>query len=497
MKSAALMVLGSMSSVGKSLLVTGLCRLYARRGWRVAPFKAQNMSNNAAVCTGGEIGRAQAVQAFAAGIEPTVDMNPVLLKPEADVRSQIILRGQVWKTLEACDYFSQKELLWGVVTESLDRLRQKYILVILEGAGSPAELNLLDHDLVNLAIARYAQAPCLLVGDIDHGGIFAQLLGTLGLLEETEQDLIKAFVVNKFRGNPYLFHDGIRILEERSRKPVLGVIPYLSDHGIPEEDAASLASEKPAAGDLMDMVVIHFPHISNFDDFDPLRYEPGVHLRFVDNIRQFGSPQVVILPGTKNTLGDLRWLLRSGLAEQIQKLAEKGASVIGFCGGYQMLGSQINNDFHVESETSIVSGLGLLPIHTNVGREKIVMRSQARIITENGFFKTLAGSIVSGYEIHCGHSKSTSPMLEITNQEDQPVSVLDGACSVDGKVWGCHLHGLLENDHLRRAWLESLGVTPRNGSFLHFRDQAYDRLADAMESSLDVPLLDQIIRAGA
>jgi adenosylcobyric acid synthase len=287
MNAKTLMVLGSMSSAGKSLLVSGLCRLYARRGWKVVPFKAQNMSNNAAVCSGGEIGRAQAAQAYAAGIEPTVAMNPILLKPEADARSQVIVRGQVWKTLAASDFYAHKEELWNVVTDSLDALRASADLVIMEGAGSPVELNLSGHDLVNLAVARYAHAPCLLVGDIDCGGIFAQLLGTLDLMNGADRELVKALVVNKFRGDLNLFQDGLHILEERSRKPWLGVIPYLKDHGVPDEDAASIVSTSPDPADKLDVAVIHLPHISNFDDFDPLRNEPGVHLRFLDDLRRW------------------------------------------------------------------------------------------------------------------------------------------------------------------------------------------------------------------
>jgi adenosylcobyric acid synthase len=496
MKARALMVLGSMSSAGKSLLVTGLCRFYARKGWRVAPFKAQNMSNNAGVCSGGEIGRAQAVQAFAAGVEPTTAMNPILLKPEADSRSQIIVRGQIWQTLSAGDYYSQKERLWQVVTQSLDELRKKSELVIIEGAGSPVELNLMNHDIVNLAIARYAKAPCLLVGDIDRGGIFAQLLGTLLLLDAPDRNLINAFVVNKFRGDPDLFQEGVRILEERSQKKVLGMIPFLKNLNIPEEDAASIADGRPPREEAVDAAIIHFPHISNFDDFDPLRLEKEIHLRFVNTLEQFGSPRVIFLPGTKNTIEDLQWLLDSGMAEQIKKAAGRGVAVIGLCGGFQMLGYRIVNESQVESDVAELPGLGLLPGQTRMGAYKTITRSQAHILADNGFFSAISGSQVNGYEIHLGQSECPSPLLSINRRENQPASVLDGACSGDGRIWGCHFHGLFENDHFRHAWLQSLGVTSTCESFIQARECAYDDLADALERSLDIPFLDRIIAAG-
>lgn len=347
MSARTLMVLGSMSSVGKSLLVTGLCRLFARRGRKVAPFKAQNMSNNAAVCAGGEIGRAQAVQAFAAGIEPHVDMNPVLLKPEADSRSQVILRGQVWQTLQAREYYRSMDEVWNTVKSSLDRLRNQYDLIILEGAGSPAELNLQERDIVNMNMARYAQAPCLLIGDVDRGGVFAQLLGTLKLLEEEEPKYIRGLVVNKFRGDAQLFSDGVRILEQRSGLPVLGVVPFIKNLNIADEDATVLDQVSYDDTNEFDITVIHLPHISNFDDFDPLRFEPAVNLRFVNRLELLGRPNVIILPGSKNTIGDLVWLRKIGFAAAIQRMAKNGVAVVGICGGYQMMGKNVQDDHQI------------------------------------------------------------------------------------------------------------------------------------------------------
>ncbi len=295
MTARVLMVQGASSSAGKSLLVAGLCRSFARRGLRVAPFKAQNMSNNAAVCPdGAEIGRAQAVQALAAGVPLSADLNPVLIKPEADTRSQVIVMGRPFKTLGAVEYYDYKQTLWGYVTAALDRLRLDHELVIIEGAGSPVELNLKENDIVNMAVARYAQAAVLLVGDIDRGGIFAQLLGTLWLLEPEERQLVRGLVVNKFRGDPALFTDGIRILEQKSGLPVLGVIPYLKDLHIPEEDAVALETDTSLPSsektDLIDIAILHLPRISNFDDFDPFRSDPGVRVRYVHSPRELGQP---------------------------------------------------------------------------------------------------------------------------------------------------------------------------------------------------------------
>jgi adenosylcobyric acid synthase len=324
------MVQGTSSSAGKSLLTAALCRIFARKGVRVAPFKAQNMSNNAAVCRdGAEIGRAQAVQAAAAGIEPIADLNPVLLKPEAGSRSQVIVLGRPWQTLKAGSYYRRnKEELWPIVTAALDRLRSAYELVVIEGAGSPAELNLRSFDIVNMAVARYARAPVLLVGDIDRGGIFAQLLGTLWLLPPEERELVRGLVVNKFRGDPSLFTDGVRILQERGGGvPVLGVVPYLPALSVPEEDAVAL--EGPARpidpARSIDIAVIRLPHIANFDDFDALRGDGGgVRLRYVHSRAGLGRPHAVILPGTKSTIADLAWLRAEGLDEPIRALAARG-----------------------------------------------------------------------------------------------------------------------------------------------------------------------------
>ena len=498
MTAKTLMIQGSSSSVGKSLLVTGLCHSFARRGVRVAPFKAQNMSNNAAVCPdGSEIGRAQAVQAIASGLEPHVDMNPILIKPEADSRSQIVVMGRPWKTLSAREFYPEKEFLWGEVTGALDRLREGYELVIIEGAGSAAELNLKRGDIVNMAIARYAKAPVLLVGDIDRGGIFAQLIGTIWLLQPKERELVKGLIVNKFRGDMSLFDEGVRILEEKSELPVLGVIPYLHDLAIPEEDAVALDNliAKPISiKKSIEIVVIRLPHIANFDDFDPLSAESSVRITYVDGPNQIGKPAAVIIPGTKSTLEDLAWLWSQGLAQAIQKYAKKGGAVVGICGGYQMLGQVLRDPEQVESGLDSVPGLGLLPIETIFAGDKATFQASAQIQNGTGWLANLEGESVTGYEIHMGRTQTESSWLEITERNGQPVQVSDGAVNADGKIWGCYFHGLFGNDNLRRAWLENLGWNENRV------DQAENpfaasltRLADTLEERLNMQALESII----
>ncbi len=493
------MVQGTMSSAGKSLIVTGLCRMFARRGLRVAPFKAQNMSNNAAVCPdGAEIGRAQYTQALACGIVPTAAINPILLKPEADTRSQVVVMGCARYTLPARTYYEHKAELWQVVTEALDGLRAAYELVIVEGAGSPAELNLRQGDFVNMAVAKYAQAPVLLVGDIDRGGIFAQLLGTLWLLEPDERRLVKGLLVNKFRGDITLFADGVRLLEERGGVPVLGVIPYMH-HAIPEEDAVAIEAQNfrplPAAG--IDIVVIRLPRISNFDDFDPLKAEPGVGVRYVDVPNDLGQPDAVILPGTKSTIADLTWLREQGLDAAIRRFARQGGAVVGICGGYQMLGARILDPGHVESPVGEVDGLDLLPIETTFEGEKATHQAQAIIRGDAGWLSALSGQTVDGYEIHMGRTQGddAAPWLEITQRSDQAVTVMDGAVGPDGRVWGCYLHGLFTNDGLRRAWLSSLGWSGdrRAAPGLADLEAAFDRVADEIAAALDLERLEAVV----
>mgnify|MGYP000492395886 CR=1 FL=1 len=498
MTANVLMVQGTSSSAGKSLLVTALCRIYARRGVKVAPFKAQNMSNNAAVCAdGGEIGRAQALQAAAAGIAPTVDMNPVLIKPEADSRSQVIVMGRPWLTLAAKNYYEKKAALWEYVTAALDRLRAAYDLVLIEGAGSAAEINLKRGDIVNMAVARYANSPVLLVGDIDRGGIFAQLLGTLWLLEPEERALVRGLAVNKFRGDLALFSDGVKILEEKGGVPVLGVIPYLRNLNLPDEDAVSvedaLHSPRLVPVSQTDIAVLALPRISNFDDFDPLKAESGARVRYVSSVSEFGRPQAVIIPGTKSTIADLDWLRKTGLAEAVARFAKGGGAVVGICGGYQMLGEAIADPHRVESKVERVLGLGLLPVRTEFAKRKATFQARAQIRCRHGWMSRLDESTVSGYEIHMGETASQTAWLEIFSRNGQPVNVADGSVSSDGKIWGCYLHGIFANDEFRRAWLESLGWRGGGAPQSELFNQSLETLADAVEGALNMELLEKII----
>ena len=497
MTAKTLMIQGAASSVGKSLLVAGLCRVYARRGIRVAPFKAQNLSNNAGVTPeGGEIGRAQVTQAEACGISPHVDMNPVLLKPEADSRSQVVVLGRRLDTLPARAYYRHKAELWEVVTAALARLRARADLVLIEGAGSPAELNLKRGDIVNMAVARHARSPVLLAGDIDKGGIFAQLLGTLWLLEPEERALVAGLIVNKFRGDPGLFTDGVRILEERSGLPVLGVVPWLHDHGIPEEDGAGLddPASTPilgaAAHPLVDIAVIKLPRIANFDDFDPLAAEPGVRVRFVQTPEALGQPHAIILPGTKHTLADLAWLRGSSLAGAVLNLGKQGTPLVGICGGYQMLGRVISDPEGVEGGGE-AAGLGLLPVEVVFHGEKVTQQATAYPLGRWPWLTT--AEALTGYEIHTGQADTSAPLLELRRSDGS--RAFDGACTPDGRTWGTHLHGLFHNDGFRRAWLMSLGWQSPGAQIPYLARKAagYDRLADALEAALDMRQLDAII----
>lgn len=457
MTGKTIMVMGTSSSAGKSLLTAALCRCLARRGFRVAPFKSQNMSNNAAVCSdGSEIGRSQALQAIASGTPPHSDMNPILLKPEGDCRSQVIVNGRPHETLEATDYFQRRQQLWPHVTSALDRLRSNYEIVVIEGAGSPAELNLAHVEMVNMSVARYCQAPVLLIGDIERGGVFAQLLGTLWLLPPEERCLIAGLIVNKFRGDLSLFDSGVEILRDRGGVPVLGVLPWIDSLRLPEEDAVALdaLSGPPAGGskDKIDVAVIRLPHIANFDDFDPLMSHDLVSLRYARSTEELGTPDVTILPGTKNTLGDLQWLRDSGLAQHIVELANSGGRIVGICGGYQMMGKQIHNPHQLENGIEHANGLGLLPIETTFFENKQTCQVEY-CVTDDFLAPGTKGLTLSGYEIHCGRTTTDAPWLSRDNTLGK---IHDGSRSDDGLAWGCYLHGLFESDVFLTAWLESI-----------------------------------------
>lgn len=484
MTAPVLLVVGTASSVGKSVLVTALCRSFARAGVRVAPFKAQNMSNNAYVTPDGlEIGRAQAEQGAAARVEIEVDMNPVLLKPQGNRTSQVILDGRPAGTMHARDFLERRRDLWPHVAAALARLRERYDLVIAEGAGSAAEPNLYDTEVVNMHVAREARAVTLLVGDIDRGGVFAHFLGTLDLMPPEDRVLVRGLVINRFRGDPSLLAPAIEVVEQRGGVPVVGVVPWVEDIGVAEEDAVALERAEPrAAGGTpeVDVAVIRFPRIANFDDVDPLLREEGVRVRWVESAEDLGLPHLVVLPGTKATIADLRWMRSRGLDRAVVARHEAGAHVLGICGGYQVLGATLEDPDGVEAEAGTVEeGLGLLATRTIFEPEKATRRTRGRTLASawGG-----AGFDLDGYEIHMGRATGEEPpFLEVGDH-------LDGAVSTDGRVAGTYLHGLLHNDAWRAALLERLGrPRPTTGqSSEAIREAAFDRLADVVEEHLDL-----------
>ena len=488
------MVQGSASGVGKSVLVTALCRVLRDQGYAVAPFKAQNMSLNAAVTReGGEIGRAQAAQAEAAGIEARVAMNPVLLKPEADARSQVVVLGKATGAYATRDYWRGRSRLWPVVRSALRSLRLEVEIVVIEGAGSPAELNLRRHDMANMRVAAEADAAVLLVGDIERGGIFAQLLGTLDLLTPAQRRRIRALVVNKFRGDPSLFDEGVRILSRRSGLPV-HVLPYAEDLGVPAEDLGvpaedSLAPPAGAPPDAPEIAVIVYPHISNHDDLEPLA-AAGARIRYVRRPSELERPDLIVLPGSKTTMTDLAWLRSRGIAERIGDLARAGVPVLGLCGGFQMLGTELRDPLGIEGAAGSARGLGLLPVRTTLERRKRTVQVRGRLRAP-GFIGGAAGLVFDAYEIHLGatHRDGAAPFAELTRVGSRG-RVRDGAVSADGLVLGTYAHGLFANAELRVALLAALAR--RRGSMFSPRPlplDTYARLSAWLRGSVDVPEL--------
>jgi adenosylcobyric acid synthase len=480
------MVQGATSSAGKSFLVAGLCRLYARRGLRVAPFKSQNMALNSAVTPGGaEIGRAQATQAEAAGVTAEAAMNPILLKAEGDSTCQVVVMGRSEGSVTAVAYREMREELWPRVAAALAGLRRRFDLVVIEGAGSPAEVNLRDGEIVNMRVAEEARAPVLLVADIERGGVFAALLGTLDLLPPADRARVRALVVNRFRGDPSLFAPGVDFLEARSGVPVLGVVPHL-DVRLPAEDSLDL--DRLAGGDgAIDIAVAHLGRISNFDELEPLAGEPGVRVRLCSRSEEVGRPDLIILPGTKTTALDLGRLRASGMAGAVLDARRRGSAVLGICGGYQMLGREIRDPGAVEGGEA--PGLGLLPVVTVFQPRKLTARRDARVRASGGLLGRCAGLRVSGYEIHMGRvsGEARSP-LDLDGREE-------GCASDDGWVVGTSVHGLLADAAFRRGVVEALaerrGAVPPPPAAAP--PDPFDRLAGALESSLDVAMLDRIV----
>lgn len=493
MPAKTLMLQGTSSHVGKSLLTAGMCRLLARSGYSVAPFKAQNMALNAAVtASGAEIGRAQALQALAAGIEACADMNPILLKPEGDSHSQVVVLGKPWQSLSALDYERRKETLGQIIRESLTRLRRQFEYVIIEGAGSPVELNLKLRDIANMFVAEMANAPVLLVADIDRGGVFAALLGTLDLFDPHERARVKGLIVNKLRGDPALFRDGIADLAQRARVPVLGVIPFLNLH-LPEEDSLGIApaganNSLPISAPLV--AVIKLPRLANFDDFLPLQYDSRLRLEFVENPKQLENAAAVIVPGSKTTVADLRWLRASGMAAAIEVAAAAGKPVMGICGGCQMLGRRIVDG--VESDIPEIEGLGLLPLETRFEKSKRTAR-----VTFKGVSGWLAGVTGQGYEIHAGQIQATTLAMAtlIVAAQDQK-NYAEGW--QQNNVWGSLIHGLFDNDAVRDAFVARvLNLSTATRPHLNYRQKlanSLDSVADCLERELGLERLLRILQ---
>ena len=508
-----IMVQGTGTSVGKSVLATALCRIFSQDGYRVAPFKAQNMSLNAGVTPDGlEMGRAQVVQADAARAVPSVDMNPVLLKPEADYRAQLVVMGRPAGTLDAMEYPSRKARLWDVVTSALDRLRAAFEIVVVEGAGSPAEINLRQGDIVNMEVALYAQAPVLMVGDIDRGGVFASLYGTIMLLDEAERQLVGGLVINKFRGDQSLLEPGLRQIEELTGVPVFGVVPYYRDIYIPEEDAARAARISAGSGGSsrpIDVVVVALPHMSNFDDFDPIARERSVTLRYARGADELGAPDLVIIPGTKTTVEDLKHLRASGMAEAVSRLVASGTPMIGICGGYQMLGANIHDPLGIESDHASImgldSGLGLLGVETRFAAEKKTERIAARVTANLGLLRGARGLHFDAYEIHMGDTQPNStagveavrPAVLASKSSASDAERVIGYASDDGWVVGTYTHGMFADTRLRRLVLSN--VARRKGVELRFdedtfsQSQEFDKLAELVRSSLDMERIGELL----
>lgn len=511
-KAKAIMVLGTGSGVGKSFVTAGLCRIFSDAGVRVAPFKAQNMSNNSFVTReGGEMGRAQVVQAECARVEPSVHMNPVLLKPASDNGSQVIVHGRSIGTFKANKYYGMKQKIQKAIQESYEKLSREFDCLVIEGAGSPAEINLKDHDLVNFHVAEMADARCVLVGDIDRGGVFAWFVGTLALLDESERERIVGLVINKFRGDIRILEAGLERLENLSGKKVLGTIPYERDLWIEEEDTVGFdcrggppcppdeVQPQRAALTVLDIAVLLLPRISNATDFQILAEEAGVSVRMISRLEEFGTPDLFVLPGTKATLADLNYLKQTGFADRIQNFVQKGGRVLGICGGFQMLGETIEDPAGVESSLSSVPGLGLLPVRTQFFNEKTLTRVIGCVRTQ--IFSYPVEGKLSGYEIHMGKTErgaGARPLFEVFSEEWGQHWRAEGAIDATGKVLGTYLHGLFDDTGFRSSFLDALWKSTGKKrphyrkdipSISFFKERNYNRLAELLKKHLNMDFI--------
>lgn len=482
-KAKPIMIQGTMSNAGKSLLCAALCRIFRQDGYRVVPFKSQNMALNSFITEEGlEMGRAQVAQAEAAGVKPSVLMNPILLKPTTDVGSQVIVNGEVRGNMRAMDYFKYKKQLVPDILRAYDTLAAENDIIVIEGAGSPAEINLKSEDIVNMGMARMAKSPVLLVGDIDRGGVFAQLYGTVALLEPEERAMVKATVINKFRGDVSILAPGLNMLYDLVKVPCAGVVPYLHVD-IDDEDSLS---ERLTAGERkeIDIAVIQLPRISNFTDFSPFARFSGVSLRYVKNVFELGVPDLIVLPGTKSTIADLKWLRQNGLEAEILKQASRGTPVFGICGGLQMLGKHISDPYDTEGGGEL-AGMGLLPVETVFAKEKTRTQTEGRFAGLTGVFSGLNGLYYRGYEIHMGQSDNASAVVRQDN------------------VYGSYIHGLFDENGVAetivRALYERRDMTFNENAVFDvrtYRESQYDLLAKTVREALDMELVYQILEAG-
>lgn len=511
-----IMIQGTMSNAGKSLLVAGLCRILKQDGYRVAPFKSQNMALNSYITKEGlEMGRAQVMQAEAAGIEPSVLMNPILLKPTNDVGSQVIVNGEVLGNMSARDYFQYKKKLVPDILKAYRKLEEEADVIVIEGAGSPAEINLKSDDIVNMGLAELVDAPVLLVGDIDRGGVFAQLIGTLILLEEKELARVKGTIINKFRGDKTILESGIDMLEEKSKVPVVGVVPYMNI-SVEDEDSLTTKFKKKEQG-AIDIAVIRFPRISNFTDFDVFEQMEGVSVRYISNVMELKNPDMILLPGTKNTIGDLKWMRQNGLETAIKKRA-KDCLIFGICGGYQMLGMEILDPAGVE-EGGTIRGMELLPMKTILEKEKIRTQVTGRFGEIKGILKELSGMELCGYEIHMGRSEASETMSQENLGDEMKKEIVGGKVSralccitdqqtkeakVDGlyqnQIYGSYVHGIFDASNIATTIIKELAK--RKGidweayesfDYAAFKESQYDLLADTMRKHLDMEKIYQVI----
>ena len=493
-----IMVQGTMSNAGKSVLVAGLCRIFKQDGYRVAPFKSQNMALNSFVTNEGlEMGRAQVMQAEAAGIEPSVLMNPILLKPTNDIGSQVIVNGRPIGNMSARDYFQYKKELIPNILDAYHTLEEKYDIIVIEGAGSPAEINLKSEDIVNMGMAKMANAPVLLVGDIDRGGVFAQLVGTVLLLDQEERNRICGLIINKFRGDKTILDPGLTTLEAMTEIPIIGVTPYLKDLQLEDEDSLTEKFNQPMKTDQIDIAVIRYPRISNFTDFHVFEQIPGVSVRYVTSVEELGNPDMICLPGTKNTMGDLKWLRQNGLEAAIKKEKSCGKVIFGICGGYQMLGHTLN-DLHGVEEGGTIAGMALLPMDTYFETEKKTTRVSGHFNKLTGLLEGLSGKAIEGYEIHMGRSTFRSDVKVLTQLTyDSIWQTSKDGIFVD-QVYGTYLHGIFDKEGIAVEVVAALarkkGIRFEDldkFDYQKLKEQQYDYLADQLRQHLD---MDQIYR---